>query len=173
MPASLVMTFIGQDRPGLVNVIASRVAAHSAMWLESKLARLAGEFAGIVRVEAPDDKVEALTASLRQLEADGLVVTVHPASSAPDEKRASVRLELLCLDRPGIVSEVTQTLWALGVNIEEFDSSLDEAPFTGHAMFRASARLFAPATLAHDELRRRLERLAGEMMADIALSEDF
>jgi len=170
MSASLVMTFIGRDRPGLVNAIASRVAAEGATWLESRLARLAGEFAGIVRVDAPEDRVEALNASLRQLETQGLRITIE-AGSVQAEDRASVRLELLCLDRPGIVREVTETISSLGVNIEEFESDLVSAPFTGHPMFKAVARLHAPAGLAHEDLRRKLEKLAGELMADLTLKD--
>ena len=171
MPVSLVMTFIGRDRPGLVNAIASRVAAHGAAWLESRLARLAEHFAGIVRVAAPPEKIEALTAALRELEREGLRVTIEAGASTEPEKRAGVKLELLCLDRPGIVREVTETIWSLGVNIEEFESNIIDAAFTGEPMFKATARLYAPATLGLDELRRRLERLAGEMMADISLSD--
>ena len=172
MPTSLVMTFIGRDRPGLVNAIASRVAAQGGAWLESKLARLAGEFAGIVRVEAPAGKVEALKAALSELAAEGLRVTVETSSAAEPEIRANVTLDLLCLDRPGIVRDVTDTLSSLGVNIEEFESGLVSAAFSGETMFKARARLRAPQSLTIDELRRRLEKLAGEMMADISLNDE-
>jgi glycine cleavage system regulatory protein len=39
-------------------------------------------------------------------------------------------------------------------------------------MFRASARLTAPGGLSLDELRKALERLAGEIMVDLAVGED-
>ena len=171
MSANLVMTFIGRDRPGLVNAIASRVAAQGGTWLESRLARLAGEFAGIVRVESPDDHVAALTAALRELEVEGLHVAIAASPSVKDEpKRASLKLELLCIDRSGIVAEVTETISSLGVNIEEFESRLEEAAFTGQPMFKARARLYPPEGLAADVLRGRLEKLASEMMADLSLS---
>jgi len=170
MPSTLVMTFIGRDRPGLVNTIASRIAAEGGAWLESKLARLGGEFAGIVRVESPSDKVAALTAALRELEAQGFRVTIEASQAVEETKRASMKLELLCLDRPGIVSEVTAAISSLGVNIEEFESGLVEAAFTGQPMFKATLRLQAPQTLVRDELSRRLEKLASEMIADIVLT---
>jgi len=170
MLCTLVMTFIGRDRPGLVNMIASRVADEGGAWLESRLARLAGEFAGIVRVEAPAARVAALTASLRELETQGLRVTIAASHADEEVKRAGVKLELLCLDRPGIVSEVTAAISSLGVNIEEFESGLVEAAFTGQPMFIATLRLHAPQTLVRDELRRRMEKLASEMIADIVLT---
>jgi glycine cleavage system regulatory protein len=42
----LVLTFVGDDRPGLVNAIAEKVADCGATWLESRSVRLAGKFAG-------------------------------------------------------------------------------------------------------------------------------
>lgn len=172
MPAPLVMTFIGRDRPGLVSAIAAKVTARGGAWLESRLARLAGQFAGLVRIEIEDASVAALAADLRELEAAGLRITLErgliEADAAPHR---TLRLELLGLDRPGIVREVSQTLGALGVNIEEFESGLTPAPFTGAPMFRAVAKLAAPAGMADDELRRTLERLAAEMMVDISVRD--
>lgn len=51
MQVSLVMTVIGKDRTGLVESIARLVAAHGGNWLESRMCRLGGEFAGILRVQ--------------------------------------------------------------------------------------------------------------------------
>jgi glycine cleavage system regulatory protein len=172
MTTPLVMTFIGRDRPGLVNAISRKVAEHGGAWLESRLARLGGEFAGIARVNVPDDQIAGLGAALRELEGTGLTVTVEVSvATGEPEPRATLKLDLLGLDRPGIVRDVTDALTLLGVNIEEFESGLESAPFTGAPMFRASARLAAPDGLSVDELRKTLERLAGEMMVDIAVSE--
>ncbi|MCC2101432.1 MAG: amino acid-binding protein, partial [Hyphomicrobiales bacterium] len=57
----MVLTLIGDDKPGLVNAASAAVAAHGGTWLESRLARLAGKFAGIVLIAAPEDRAEALT----------------------------------------------------------------------------------------------------------------
>ena len=83
-----------------------------------------------------------------------------------------IRLDILGNERPGIVRDVTKTLTDLGVNIEEFSSGLEGEPFTGVEMFRASARLRAPDGLSLDDLRKALERLASEIMVDLAVGED-
>jgi glycine cleavage system regulatory protein len=172
MGTPLVLTFIGRDRPGLVNAISETVAAAGGTWLESRLAHLAGEFAGILLVGVPEANVVDFTAALRGLEASGLRVTVERgvATSAPKGERI-VELNLVGHERPGIVREVTRALTRLGVNIEEFESGVEAAPFSGTEMFRAAARLRIPDDLAGDELRRTLERLAGEIMVDLAVSE--
>ena len=172
MTTPLVLTFVGSDRPGLVNAIAERVASTGGTWLESRLARLAGEFAGVVLVAAPEEKIEALAAALRGLEASGLRVTIAPsaiAEAAPRERL--VALAIVGNERPGIVRDVTQALTRLGVNIEEFASGVEGAPFTGAEMFRADLRLRLPENLALDELRQTLERLAAEIMVDVTVGE--
>ena len=48
---SLVLTVLGTDHPGIVDTIAQAVADQGGNWVESRMARLAGQFAGILRVE--------------------------------------------------------------------------------------------------------------------------
>lgn len=170
----LVLTLIGDDKPGLVNAASETVAAHGGTWLESRLARLAGKFAGIVLIEAPDEKAEALTGALRALEGAGLKVAVErgAAQAAPAPGARHLDIEIVGHERPGIVRDLTQTLKNLGANIEEFSSGVESAAFTGAEMFRAKIRVGLPETLAPAELRRTLERLAGEIMVDLTLRDD-
>ncbi|MBU6397962.1 MAG: hypothetical protein KJS74_07260, partial [Rhodospirillales bacterium] len=115
---SLVVSLAGPDRPGLVNSLSERITAGGGSWLESRLAHLAGTFAGIILVRVPDEKAKALAAALAAMQESGLAVTILTGTeSAPLPEQ--VTLELLGNDRPGIVREVTQTLRGLGVNIEE------------------------------------------------------
>ena len=50
METYLVLTVIGDDRPGLVEALAETIAAHEGNWLESRMSHLAGKFAGLLRV---------------------------------------------------------------------------------------------------------------------------
>ncbi len=169
----LVLTFVGDDRPGLVSAISEKIAAHGGTWLDSRSARLAGKFAGILRADVPEEKLAALELALRELAHAGLHLTVQ--RGAPEKARPSARLitlDVIGNERPGIVRDVTQALSALGVNIEELESGLESAAFTGVEMFRAHAKLSAPASVTLDDLRKALERLAGEIMVDLAVARE-
>src|SRR5512138_3397922 len=116
MQRMLVMTIIGPDRPGLVESVAAVVAAHGGNWLESRMSRLGGQFAGILRVEVPTDQEPRLAAALEKLEATGLKVVVHSDRlAAAAAQRLSV-LEIMGQDRPGIVRQITGALAGHGVN---------------------------------------------------------
>ncbi len=172
MTTSLVLTFVGDDRPGLVNAVSEKVADFGGTWLESRSVRLAGKFAGVVLVRIPDENFIALESALAKLAPSGLRVSVERGVVAEALKSARlVRLEIIGKERPGIVRDVTQALTRLGVNIEEFTSGLEGEPFTGVEMFRATARLSVPDGLELEELRRAIERLAAEIMVDLNVGD--
>lgn len=170
----LVLTFVGDDRPGLVSAVSEKIAACGATWLESRSARLAGKFAGILLVNVPEARATELRSSLRLLETTGLHLTVEQGAAGADAQPQGrlLKLDIIGNERPGIVRDVTSALTGLGVNIEEFASNLESAPFTGVDMFRARARLRSPNRLSIEELRKALERLAGEIMVDLAIIDD-
>jgi glycine cleavage system regulatory protein len=169
---SLVLTFVGDDRPGLVNAISEKVADFGGTWLESRSVRLGGKFAGVVMVNVPDENLIPLESALAKLAPSGLRVSIERGAAAESERpRRTVTLEIVGNERPGIVRDVTQALNRLGVNIEEFTSGLEGEPFTGVEMFRATARLGVPEGLKNDDLRKTLERLAAEIMVDLTVGD--
>lgn len=167
---SLILTVVGPDRPGLVRALAEAVAARSGSWLESRMARLAGQFAGIVLVEAPDSLLDDLHA----LESQGLQITVQNATSGPAVATGNLRLalEVVGNDRPGIVRDISQVLAASGVNIEELTTGVVSGSFSGETLFRVMAVLRAPDMAAMNAVRAGLELLGNELMVDIQPSPE-
>ena len=169
---SLTLTLIGRDRPGLVSALSECVAAAGGNWLESRMARLAGYFAGILLVDVPESEVDRLVALLRSLEGEGLRAEVE--RGLREESAASERtllLELVGQDHAGIVRDISQALAGRRVNIEELTTRVVSASFSGEQLFEAEARLRVPADIPDDELRATLETLANELMVDLRLDQ--
>src|SRR5438067_4583320 len=104
MTTSLVATVIGRDRPGIVNELSDVAQRFGANWAGSRMASLAGEFAGMVHFEVSAENADALASALRRLEASGLQVVIARSDAAPGiESRRTVALDLVGQDRPGIV----------------------------------------------------------------------
>jgi len=167
----LVLTLLGPDRPGLVELVAKVIADQGGNWLESRMSHLAGKFAGILRAELPADRVAAATAALQQLEARGLKVIVEAAARAgartPDQ---SMDLELMGLDRPGIVREISQLLAANGVNVEELVTNRSSAPMSGEMLFEARAHVRVPPATDVAQLRAELERVGSDLLVEVKLT---
>src|ERR1019366_9434531 len=161
MQRLLVMTVIGQDRPGLVESVAGLVAEHGGKWLESRMSRLGGHFVGILRGEGAREQEPALVAGLKKLESRGLTVVVHLDQPAPatTPARQSV-LEIVGQDRPGIVREISHALASFGVNVEELQTECASAAMSGETLFKARARLSIPESCNAAEIRQKLERIA-------------
>lgn len=166
--SDLVLVLIGADRPGLVEAVAERIADHGGNWLESRMARLAGQFAGLLRVEVPDTQVPALEVALQELEARGLRVVVH-GGSALEPTRQTMDLEVVGQDHPGIVRDISRVLARHGANIEELATDRDSTPQGGGLLFKARARLHVPGGVSADRLRQDLETIAHDLMVDLAL----
>ncbi len=172
----LVLTVIGDDRSGLVSALADVVTAHDGNWEDSQLAELASKFAGIVVVGVPVERVDELTAALREL--DGLLeVTTHPGAETGaavggagtgDEQRLTV--DLLGNDSPGIVREVSSVLRRHDLSIETMTTSTREAPMAGGLLFEAHVVVRVPAESDNAALRADLEHLASELLVDIAVA---
>ena len=170
----LVLTVIGDDRAGLVSALADVVTAHDGNWEDSQLAELAGKFAGIVVVGVPAERVDELTAALRGL--DGLLeVTSHPGSeeapgSGEDAGSRRLTVDLLGNDHPGIVREVSSVLSRHDLSIETMTTGTREAPMAGGLLFEAHVVVRVPADADAGALRADLERLATELLVDIAVA---
>jgi len=172
MAVSLILTIVGPDRPGLVNLISDKVAALGGNWLESRMANLAGQFAGIVHVHVPQTQVEPLVLALRELEAHGLRIVVTQGSDRSGEARGrKMRLEIVGQDRPGVVRDISHALASRGVSIEELVTDFVSGSMSGESLVRASARLLVPAQLGTAQLRDALEALANDLMVDLTLED--
>jgi glycine cleavage system regulatory protein len=168
----IVLTFIGEDRPGLIRSLSETVVSHGGNWLGSRSARLAGKFAGILHASVPDERADELIGELEKFAERGLSVVVERTAPAPARGRfRRLRLDLIGNDRPGIVHDISRALAERQINVDELQTECVSAPMSGEMLFKATADLRAPEGIAIDELRDRLENLADELMVDIQLAD--
>ena len=170
---SLIVTAIGADRPGIVSLLSDRAQGFGANWAGSRMANLAGQFAGMVHFEVPPQNAEPLAQALRSLESSGLRVVIEKVETPPAPAgRRIVRLELTGLDRPGIVRDLSRSLAQQGVSIDDLHTEIVDGNTSAEHLFKVKALLVVPETLPNDKLRQALSALANEMMVDIALGEE-
>lgn len=167
----LVLTLIGPDQPGIVETVSEVVADNGGNWLDSRMAHLAGKFAGVLSVEVPDDRAAALEEALGRLETSGLTIVVERSAVAEAPRRHAMEIELVGLDRPGLVHEISTLLATHRINVEELTTDRAAAAHSGDPLFRARVRVVVPETVEVGAVRQGLERLATDLMVEIRLVE--
>lgn len=165
----LVLTVIAPDQPGLVEKLAQCVAGHGGNWLESRMSRMAGQFAGILRVAVPVAAYDELVQALQALSSQGIRVVVAQSGVEPVCNWTLTHLDLVGNDRPGIVRDITRLLAEQGVNLERLATDVTPAPMSGDLLFHAEAMLAVPQGLSLDALQMRLEELADDLMVELKL----
>lgn len=167
---SLVMSFIGRDKPGLVGLLSGTIADHKGNWQESGMSRLGGQFAGILVIQVPESEQEALVQALESLEGQGLKVSVerNDDSNTAEPSRA-VSLDLIGHDKPGIVREISQALAEMHINVHKMQTELTSGSMSGELLFKASAELMVPTPVDLDLLQDKLEAIASDLMVDVTL----
>ena len=170
MQVPLVITLIGPDRTGLVEAVARAVAGHGGNWLESRMCRLGGEFAGILRVEVAVEKKSALLDAVQKIPDLRVIVGGTEANIAAKNTRET-KMEIIGQDRPGIVREISAALARAHVNVEEFSSEVASGAMSGEQLFKASARLQMPDNCNVAALKKELETIAADLLVDISFGD--
>ena len=168
MQTSIVMTVLGKDRPGLVSGLAHTVANHGGNWLESRMARLAGQFAGIVRIECPPESVELLINELQAPDQFDLTILAVREEAEVVHASRTLIVDVVGNDRPGIVRELSAAIARAGGNIEELTTGLESAPMSGHPMFRARGVISIPENTESSALSEAIENLGGDLTVDVS-----
>jgi glycine cleavage system regulatory protein len=166
----LVLTVIGKDRTGLISSLSKQIADNGGNWLESRMCRLGGEFAGILRIQVPLEKEQDLAKTLNALQAEGVTVIIHPdeTTQVPGTTK-SASLSLVGQDRPGILYQISAALARQNINVEELETECSSAPMSGETIFNAKARLEIPETCILADLRGELEEIGSELMVEITM----
>lgn len=167
MTQHLVLTVIGDDRPGLVEALSHVVAEHQGNWSESRMAHLADKFAGIVTVEVPKEHEQGLIKALQALSSVGLKVSVEAASRRAYSD-AVVVLSVMGNDRTGIIREVSKTLSSLGANVIDLNSYCEPAPMSSEMLFKAELEITLPSDLSARDLEKAVEQISSDLVVELA-----
>lgn len=169
METPLVLTVISADRPGVVDALSGVVAKNGGNWLESRMCKLGGQFAGILKVGVTDELKASLLADLEALKAKGLNISVEATEFGLVESTDEVvELEIVGQDRPGIVNQISSAFAKHEVNVEELSTERRSAPMSGEHLFEATARVRIPSSCDLADLREDLEKVAADLMVDVS-----
>ena len=166
----LILSVMASDRPGIVEQVASVIEAEGGSWQESRLATMAGRFAGIIRVQLDQDHYGPLQHALQALRDDGLSIQIE-VGEADTETVQAYTIEVVGNDRPGIVREVTRALAVMQVNVIDLSTEVEPASMSGGVLFKAVVEIGLNEDQSIEKVVQGLEGLSPDLMVDAKLGD--
>ncbi|WP_096087594.1 glycine cleavage system protein R [Agaribacterium haliotis] len=168
MQKHYILSVTSDDKPGLVEAIASVVEGCGGNWLESRLAHLSGKFVGVVRIAIEKSAAEKLLQQLKALKQDGIDISAADIPSGETSKAPSnARFSAVGPDRSGIIKEISRAFSRHNINVEELESDLSSMPYSGEPIFEARGTLSVPADLELRSLHEKMDAIANDLGLDL------
>lgn len=137
MSEQLVITALGEDRPGIVDELSNALTTHDLNIEDSRMSVLGGEFAILMLVSGSRNSIETFKDETSALEGSLgmklLVKTTHKKSETL--RLAPYAVEVVSMDHPGIVRDIARFFSSRKINILDLDTSRYAAAHTGTPMF--------------------------------------
>lgn len=151
----LVISALGEDRPGLVNDLSRCVLDCGCNITDSRMTVLGGDFAVILLVAGNWNSIAKLEDQLPAL-AERLVMTITSRRTAQRETYGNLlpyAVDVVALDNPGIVHNLANFFSSRQINIQDLTTTSYAAAHTGTPMFSVHIRVDIPARLHIATLR--------------------
>lgn len=163
-----IVSYIGEDRPGLVEELSAIIARHRGNWLESRMANLAGQFTGVVRLSVASESADALEQDIRAAQKEGVILTLTRAEPVGNSGQQRLLIKVVGADRPGIIKELAAQLTRLNVNVEDLQTDVRAAAMAGEPIFEAIVEVSTTDLLDQDRLRDELESLSDDLIVEVS-----
>ncbi len=165
MRKQLVLTASGRDQVGVVDEMTELLLRWEGNVEASRMVRLGGDFAMLMFVTAPEDKIESLRAALAEVHYAKFDVHTRLSEVEVVEESAAIpcAITVLGADHMGIIHQVARYLAEQGINMETMTTEVVAAPMSGTPLFTMSAVVRVPPQLEISDLREALAFIADEL----------
>lgn len=167
----LVLSALGQDRPGIVDKLSKAIFDHECSIADSRMTVLGGTFAILLMVEGPWDKLARLEDQVKELQKElGLtIISQRTERRVPSGNLLPYGVDVVSLDHPGIVHSLASFFSQRGINIEDMSTSCYAAAHTGAPMYSVHMSVGIPSRIHIATLRDEFMDFCDDMNLDAVL----
>lgn len=167
----LVMSALGRDRPGIVDQISRAIFEQECNIADSRMTVLGGEFAILILIEGPWNKLAKLEDQVEELQTrhELSIVTKRTEERQTEANLLPYAVDVVALDHPGIVYNLASFFSQRGINIEEMATATYAAAHTGTPMFSVHMSVGIPAKIHISALRDEFMDFCDTMNLDAVL----
>ncbi len=164
----LVISAIGEDRPGIVNSLSEKILENGCNIIDSRMAVLGGEFAIMMMVSGSWNTIAKLEDMLPALEKQLKLTIIAKQTETRDQssKKVPYMVEVVSMDHPGIVNNVADFFSSRNINIEDLSTGSYSAAHTGTNMFTMQMVISIPADLHLRDLRAHFTEFCDNLNLD-------
>ena len=173
MRSDIVFTLTGPDRVGIVEEVTGVLLGLDGNVETSRMTRLGGEFAILMLVTLPAERLPELGPALDHLIAAGYKVTTSGTQrdrAREHEGWLPYRIEIQGADHEGIIHEIAAGLSGRGINIESMETATSQAPISATPLFSMTALVAVPTELDEPDWEAELAEAAHLANVDITVS---
>ncbi len=171
MRSYIVISTMGQDRPGLSKEIAEFFSARGINIERSRGCVLGNEFGMIILTSGKTDDIERLIEDLDSLRENTKLDIYVRKTKAPSHREVlpSIPYKLIAtsIDHPGIIHQICKTLQARKINIDDISTNVDNNAVTGANIFQMICYFSLPPAVKIIDLKTDLNRISDEYNIDI------
>lgn len=169
--SQMVISALGQDRPGIVKILSKTVLDCGGNISDSRMTRLGEEFAMIMLVEGSDGIIAAIEKHLKTLQdSESLIIISKRTVIKPlKEQFMPYLVNVVCMDQPGIVHDITDFVASRQINIEKLDTSSYAAAHTGAPMFALDMTISIPASTNTAEFKLAILNYCDDLNLDVTV----
>jgi len=171
MTKNLVISALGNDKPGLVNQLSKAILDQGGNISESRMMVLGGEFAIMLLVMGNQDCINNINSKLEEIGSTlGLtIIAKETQSQESKQKRLPYQITVVSMDHPGIVHNITDFLSNRNLNIEEIETKTYPAAHTGTPMFSLEMTISVHADSSVKTLRDEFIVFCDDLNLDASL----
>jgi glycine cleavage system transcriptional repressor len=172
MRTNIVFTLTGPDRVGIVEEVTRVLLDLGGNVETSRMARLGGEFAILMLLSLPSERLGKIDMAMEHLTGQGYKTTYTQPGQASDAYAgwAPYRVQVHGADHEGIVHDIAAGLSVRGITIESMETGTYPAPVSGASLFDMIALVLVPPGLDDAEWISALDQAGQRANVDIEVT---
>jgi glycine cleavage system transcriptional repressor len=167
----LVLSALGEDKPGLIDELSRCVMNSGCSILDSRMVVLGGNFALLLQVGGNWNNIAKLENQLAGLESSlGLTITAQrTAARKGADDLLPYGVDVVALDQPGIVHNLATFFSQRQINIQEMMTACYPAAHSGTPMFSVHMSVDIPANTQISALREEFMEFCDSLNLDAVI----
>lgn len=166
MKSVFITTITGPDSPGIIKSLAETTRGIGGEWETSKVMKLGGQFAALMKVLVADESVSALKEELEK-QFPQLVFKHAEVAAGSAQTTKTIKLEIDCKDRPGLTKDITNILANLDLVVEHMEFNRVHVSSIGEAMYNARMELAVAESMSGEAIAEEIESLTDDVRVHV------